>query len=257
MTAPVTVITPLHNGARYIERAIRTVRDQSFGDWRHIVVNDRSQDGGDVIARDLAGQDARLTVIDSDGPGAAAARNTGMRQAGRGRIAFLDCDDYWDARKLEIQLDHMDAEGLAFSWSSYDLVNVEGDIVRRQDALVRVDVRDLLTKRAVIGCLTAVYDVDRLGLMLMPAIRMRQDMCLFAAILQRCGQEGLGAAGLKRALAFYQLHDANMTGNKAVAAAYQWRAYREVFNLPLHTAAAYFVQYAMNSVSDRARAPGG
>ena len=248
----VTVITPLHNGARFIERAVRTVQDQSLGDWRHIVINDRSTDGGDVIARELASKDCRLTVLDSPGPGAAAARNHGMLAADTRWIAFLDCDDYWAHDKLERQLDFAAAYDLAFSWSAYTLVDEGGRLIRKQATHRSLSCTDLLTKKAVIGCLTAIYDRERLGVILMPDIRMRQDMCLFAKILDVCAKRRIPAQGLNEPLAFYQIHSSNMTKNKIRAALYQWRAYRDVFQLPLSKSLSYFVQYATQGIMDRA-----
>jgi len=247
----VTVITPLHNGAAFIQRAIAAVRGQSFTDWQHIVINDRSQDGGDQIARRLAAEDKRLIVIESEGPGAPSARNTGIKAASGRYIAFLDCDDYWASNKLEIQIGRMRTEGLAFTWSSYDVISSTGDVVRTQAASPSVTMADILTHRAVIGCLTAVYDRERLGTMLMPNIRMRQDLCLFWAILKRCEELNLPVGGITTPLAFHQIHQNNMTRNKIVAASYQWRALRNVMKLPLHQAAFYFAQYTANSVSHR------
>lgn len=248
----VTIITPLHNGARFIERAVNSVRAQSFSNWQHIVINDRSMDGGDRIARELSVQDPRLKVMESSASGAPSARNTGMLSAEGRYIAFLDCDDYWAPEKLETQVRFMQAEDLAFSWSAYDIMNMAGEVIRTQATHAEATPADLLTKRTVIGCLTAIYDRDRLGTMLMPQIRMRQDVCLFASILARSTELGLPTRGLQQPLAFHQLHDSNMTRNKARAALYQWRAYRDVFGLSLPLSAYYFSQYAVNSLRERA-----
>lgn len=253
MTRPaVTIITPLHNGGRFIERAVNSVRAQGLGDWQHIVINDRSTDDGDQIARRLATEDPRLVVMESSAAGAPSARNTGMLAAAGRYIAFLDCDDYWAPEKLETQIGLMQRRNLAFSWSSYDVMGPGEALIRTQKAAVSATPEDLLTKRMVIGCLTAVYDRDQLGIMLMPQIRMRQDVCLFAAILARSAEQGLPVQGLEPVLAFHQLHDSNMTRNKARAAYYQWRAFRDVFQLSLPRSLSYFGQYAVNSLRDRA-----
>jgi len=261
MTPPVvTIITPLHNGADFVRRAIGSVRGQSFTDWQHLVINDRSRDGGDEVARQLSAEDQRLIVLDSEGPGAPSTRNTGIKAAAGRYIAFLDCDDYWAPEKLKTQISHMQAHDLVFSWSSYEVVGPTGEIVRTQAAEPSSTIADILTHRTVIGCLTAVYDREKLGTMLMPQIRMRQDLCLFWAILKRCEDLGLTAGGITTPLAFHQIHENNMTRNKAVAASYQWRAFRDVMGLSLPQSVFYFAQYAANSIMHRARrspTPGG
>ena len=97
----ISVVIPAYNAGQYIERAIRSVLEQSLSPCEVIVVDDGSTDNtGEVIAG--AFRD-RVKYFRQVNRGVAAARNAGVKQASGAWIAFLDADDYWDPRKLEKQ----------------------------------------------------------------------------------------------------------------------------------------------------------
>jgi glycosyltransferase involved in cell wall biosynthesis len=99
----VSVIIPAYNTAKTLPRALDSVFSQSErnASCEVIVVDDGSVD--DITAA-LAPYRDRVRFFRQDNAGASAARNNGARQA-RGRyLAFLDADDFWHPRKLELQL---------------------------------------------------------------------------------------------------------------------------------------------------------
>jgi len=97
--ARVDIIMPLYNKAHCVERAIRSVARQTLSDWRLIVVDDGSTDGGGELVRALG--DERIEVLAQANGGPAAARNAGLERADGEYVAFLDADDEWLAGYLE------------------------------------------------------------------------------------------------------------------------------------------------------------
>jgi glycosyltransferase involved in cell wall biosynthesis len=101
----VTVIIPTFKRIEYLQRAIASVREQTYQDFSCLIVNDYPPDSvllADAIAS-LA--DPRFQLINHETSlGGNAARNTGIL-AGTGEIiAFLDDDDYWLPEKLQKHL---------------------------------------------------------------------------------------------------------------------------------------------------------
>jgi len=240
----VSVITPLYNCSDYIEKTIESVISQTYKDWEMIMVDDCSEDDSLTIAQRFASLDSRIKVFAlEENAGAAAARNHAIREASGRYIAFLDSDDRWLPHKLEAQLGFMQDRDVAFSFSAYEKINELGNVVATVGVPDRVGYEDLL-KVCSIGCLTAMYDTEKLGKVYMPLIRKRQDLGLWLKILKNEPY----AYGLQQVLARYQLRKNSISANKLSAARYTWKLYRECERLNLFYAGYYFVHYAVNGI---------
>lgn len=98
-TPVVSVVMPLYNKEREVERALLSALAQTVRDFELIVVNDGSTDKSAVVARAI--NDARIRIIDQENAGVSAARNRGIKEARADIIAFLDADDEWMPDFLE------------------------------------------------------------------------------------------------------------------------------------------------------------
>ena len=102
-TPEISVIIPTYNRADSILPAVESVLAQTFTAIEVIVVDDASRDTTQDRLSTLSDQRIRI-VRHEQNRGAAAARNTGIRAARAPYIAFQDSDDYWQPKKLQIQL---------------------------------------------------------------------------------------------------------------------------------------------------------
>lgn len=109
---PVSVVIPCYRCARTIERAVASVAAQTELPTELILVDDASADDTRVVLHDLCRRYQagwiRLVLLDQN-VGAASARNAGWAVASQPYIAFLDADDAWHPRKVEIQYAYMSA----------------------------------------------------------------------------------------------------------------------------------------------------
>ncbi|POQ98656.1 hypothetical protein AU468_12390 [Alkalispirochaeta sphaeroplastigenens] len=96
-----SVITPVHNKAPHVARAIRSVLAQTWDNFELLLVDDASSD--DSLQEMQAFSDERLRIFqrDTPGPGGYAARNLAISRARAQWIAFLDADDEWMPDHLE------------------------------------------------------------------------------------------------------------------------------------------------------------
>ncbi|TDR57259.1 glycosyl transferase family 2 [Halomonas ventosae] len=240
----VSVVTPSYNSEKYLAGTIDSVLDQSFFDWEMIIVDDCSPDNANQLVESYVAKDSRIKLIKLDeNAGAAVARNVAIRAAQGRFIAFLDSDDRWLPDKLEKQLCFMKKYDVAFSYTSYEKLNENGSVAGKVNIPPKVTYNDLL-KVCSIGCLTAMYDTEKIGKVYMPLIRKRQDVGLWLRILKDIPY----AHGLDEVLAQYQLRSDSISANKLKAASYTWRLYRDVEKLTMPVAAYYFAHYAINGV---------
>jgi glycosyltransferase involved in cell wall biosynthesis len=111
-TSPVSVVIPCYRCGGTIERAVASVARQSLPPAELIIVDDGSGDGTLEYLRSLATRYApgwmRVIALPAN-RGAADARNAGWESATQPLLAFLDADDAWHRRKIEIQLGYLQA----------------------------------------------------------------------------------------------------------------------------------------------------
>lgn len=98
----ISVIIPVYNREKVVERAIKSVLSQSCQNFEIIVADDASIDGTRDVVEAMATDDDRIIYLKHEiNKGAQAARNTGAK-ASRGEwITFLDSDDYLTPKSLE------------------------------------------------------------------------------------------------------------------------------------------------------------
>jgi glycosyltransferase involved in cell wall biosynthesis len=100
----ISVIIPFLNMRRFLSDAVESVYAQTVPDWEIVLVDDGSNDGSAEAAREYARRDPErvraLLPGSTDGHGASAARNRGLKIARGEFLAFLDADDIWLPEKL-------------------------------------------------------------------------------------------------------------------------------------------------------------
>lgn len=252
MTKPlVSIITPLHNAGQTIEETMDSVATQTLSDYEHIIIDNLSADDGAKRVNARAQHDSRVRLLtQNEVAGAGPTRNVGIEAAKGQYIAFLDADDTWFPEKLEKQIGFMKKNNIAFSWTSYEVNTGHYDKPVRATK-PHASSKDLLSKKAVIGCLTTVYDSHQLGKVFMSDIKKRQDFVLFVKLLRLVEHKGLKAQGLTDILATYRLQEKSLSSDKSSAAKYQWKALTQECGLTKPQASYMFVSYAIRGILDR------
>lgn len=101
-----SVVVPVHNGARWLGETLWSILSQSFRDFELILVDDASTDDLRGVLREF--QDSRLHVVHLEkNVGVAGARNQGIAQARGHYIAFCDADDICQPDRFEKQLAYL------------------------------------------------------------------------------------------------------------------------------------------------------
>lgn len=127
----VVVVIPFYNGADFIERAIRSVFNQSVPADEVIVVNDGSR----AEEREALGKVAArypFRIIDQANGGQGSARNTGVAASRSDYICFLDQDDFYLPNHIEILTGAIPADDARFGFVYGDLYEADavGNVMR-------------------------------------------------------------------------------------------------------------------------------
>lgn len=100
-TEKISVIIPVYNAEKYLEKSVRSVIEQTYGNLEIICVNDGSTDGSAEILSRLQAEDPKVVVVDKANGGLGDARNAGLAVATSEWISFLDSDDFLCADAFE------------------------------------------------------------------------------------------------------------------------------------------------------------
>ena len=105
-----SVISPVYNGAKYLEPFLRSVQQQSFPHFELIMVDDGSTDSSIEIIKTYQKKDSRIHLIGQNHKGAGSARNFGLSRAKGQYIIFLDCDDWFSEDFFKTMIDRIEAD---------------------------------------------------------------------------------------------------------------------------------------------------
>ena len=93
-TPLISVIVPVYNSEKYIEKCIKSIQNQIYKNLQIIIIDDGSSDLSGKKCDDFAENDSRILVIHKQNEGQAKARNIGLDHAEGKYIGFVDSDDY-------------------------------------------------------------------------------------------------------------------------------------------------------------------
>ena len=226
----ISIITPVHNSAPFIEATINSVLEQTYTHWEMILIDDCSEDQSVSIIETYVTKDPRFKlVLNKEKSGAGITRNKGISASNGQFITFLDSDDLWFPNFLEVSLKICLDNSYEFVFSSYERKD-EHLMPFLKDFIVpkRVSYEDVL-KSCPISCLTAFIDIRRIGKHYMPELEKRQDWGLWLAVLKKIDY----AHGIKQPLAVYRMRRNSVSRNKLKLIPYVWKVYREVENLSI------------------------
>ncbi len=135
MAPGISVLIPVYNGARYLGACIESVLDQTLPAAEIVVIDDGSEDA----TPDVAGAwGARIRYRRVSHGGLPYARNHALRFAAHDIVAFVDSDDLWLPRKLELQMAALSRTSAPAMVFGYVQQFVSDDLAAEEAAALKV-----------------------------------------------------------------------------------------------------------------------
>ncbi len=103
----ISVIIPLYNAEKSIEKSLNSIKNQTWnGNFEIIIVNDNSTDNSQLIVDNYISKNSEqnIILINQKNGGVSKARNRALKIAKGNYIAFLDADDEWLPEKTKLQM---------------------------------------------------------------------------------------------------------------------------------------------------------
>ena len=124
---------PYYKKEIFVRDSVKSILNQSYKNFEIILVND-DVENKDFI-KTISHLDNRIKLLHNEkNLGAGESRNRAIRYTKGDYIAFCDCDDLWKENKLKFQLNYMKQFDLNFSYTSYDIVDEDNNVINMRNA---------------------------------------------------------------------------------------------------------------------------
>ena len=219
----ISVVIPCYNCAKYVKQAIDSVLAQEI-EAEIILVNDGSTDEIDMVIEPYLKRGNVRYIKNIKNQGVAKSRNIGVKEAKGNFIAFLDADDWWDERKLTMQMEFITKRDVAFCFTARKLwmenINEFGKVIQAPKKVTY----DKLLKNNCIPCSSVL--IRREVLLAYPVMGedIHEDYLLWLNILK----DGLIAYGINEPLVFYRVRKKSRSSCKVKTLKKNYDLYRYV-----------------------------
>ena len=182
----VYIVMASFNSRKYIERALESIKNQTYHNWECAIIDDCSNDGSVTVIKNYIDSDNRFSLFLNEkniGPG--ETRNVGIMNANGQFLTFLDSDDVWEPCHLEKQILFMKSNASTISHSHYGYISSDDQKSKKifKVSLRNIKFEDLLV-RPEMSCLTTIIDISKTGKFYMSTDRRRQDYFLWLSLLR-------------------------------------------------------------------------
>lgn len=156
----ISIILPVYNAEAHLESTIQSILNQTYSNFELIIIDDCSTDSSFDIISNLIQIDSRISYykLEKNSGGPATPRNFGINKAIYNLIAFVDSDDIWHSKKLEIQYNFLKSNPkIKFISSLKTLKEFNNDKFSKKLVYYVLTYNELLVKNFIINSSVLVY----------------------------------------------------------------------------------------------------
>jgi teichuronic acid biosynthesis glycosyltransferase TuaG len=204
----VSVIIPYYKKKEFILKSVNSVLKQSYKNFEIIIIyDDREKEDLDLIKK-IVSIDKRIKlIINKKSLGAGLSRNRGIKKAKGDFISFIDSDDLWERKKLELQIKFMKKNNYSISHTSYNIIDIDNNLLAKRTAKNFFNVSELL-KSCDIGLSSVIVRREILiGECLFVSLKTKEDFVLWLNILKKNFKIG----GLRKNLMYWRKLDKSLS----------------------------------------------
>ena len=236
----VSIIMPNYNGAAFISEAVESVLAQTYQDWELIICDDYSTDDSPKIIEKYTARDPRIRSIrNTADKGVAMARNQAVALAKGAYVTFLDSDNLWYPKMLQVLMEYVHANGIEVACTAYDIITEQGHTICSVARAVIHHLYQYAGKGHRIPMETAI--IKRALLPEVPFFPIpHEDFAMWLRVLK----QGYIARGILERLACYRLRQHSLSSRKLQSIRIVWNLMRDREKLPLPQRIYYFLCYA-------------
>lgn len=129
MKSSISIIIPIYNASKYLNRCLDSIIGQSYSNWECILIDDGSVDDSGRICDEYVKKDHRFRVIHKENGGVSTARNVGINDSEGEWLYFCDADDELLSDGLETLIHAFSKSGSDLIFGGYIECNEDGEVI--------------------------------------------------------------------------------------------------------------------------------
>ncbi len=242
MMAIITIVISSYNKKLYISECIKSVINQTYDNWKLIIIDDGSKDGTQKVLQQFISNKRIEIIFLKKNKGPSFCRNLGIRLSSSKYIGFLDADDFWDKKKLEEQIKFMEDKKISFSYSDYYIFK-EQEMIKKTNIISEFNYSDFI-KNSSINTSTMVVEKKVIGNIKFKKLDLLEDYIFKCEILKK----NYVAKKINICSAAYRLTGNNRSSNKIKNLMYLWKVNKKYNKLNFFENLSSIVNISINSL---------
>ena len=242
MISAVTIIIPSYNKKNYITECINSVINQTYANWKLMIIDDCSTDGTQEILKEFLNNKKIEIFFLKKNKGPSFCRNIGMRKSNSKYIAFLDADDFWERSKLEDQVYFMEKNNIKLSFSDYFTFRGR-EVIQRTNIKSELNYSDFIMNSSI-NTSTMMIEKKIIGSNKFKKLNLLEDYIFKCEILKK----GYIAKKFNKCLAAYRLTETNRSSNRLKNLVSLWVVNKKYNKLNFFCNLISIINISINSV---------
>ena len=205
----VSIVITYFNKKEYINKTLNSIFSQSYKNFEIILVYD---DGNlhdlKLVNFLMIKFKKKKIIVNKKNIGVSKSRNKALKYCKGKYIAFIDADDLWKKNKLYEQTQFMEKNLASFSFTSYDVVNIKGKLIKKRHVFYDPSY-DQLSKKNIIGLSTVMINKKILNHIKFPDLKTQEDFALWLNLLKK----GIKLSHIPTALSSWRLTKNSLSSN--------------------------------------------
>ena len=180
----ISIVVTYYKKKRFIKKTLNSILKQSYNKYEIIFVYDDDDKKDLQYLKDLLKPFKIIKlIINNKNLGVAQSRNLAIKYCKGHYIAFIDSDDLWKKNKLSDQYNFMKNKPSLFSFTSYDIIDENGRIIKKRKVYLDAEY-NRLSKSNSIGLSTVMIDKKLFPKIIFPHLKTHEDFGLWLKLIR-------------------------------------------------------------------------
>ncbi len=184
----VSIVLPYYENEKYIFKTINSILNQTYKKFELIIIFDEYFKTQNKVYKKLIKlkkKNKKLKIIlNKKNLGVSLSRNIGISRSRGKFIAFIDSDDIWNKKKLEVQIKFMIKNNLKFTYTNYNVIDKNGKIIGKFESPKKLTYLKLLNS-CDIGTSTVVFERSIAKLCKFPRLKTKEDYVVWLRLAKK------------------------------------------------------------------------